>query len=140
MLDQFVKIWDGGIVLYGSVIGGLVSYAIAYCAHLPQARLSTLKLADILAPCLAVGLCLGRFGCFLNGCCYGQVACPDCPVSPSPSRCRPRRARGWSSRATRPPAGFTLAKTAADSAPCVDRVEPHSAAAAAGLQARRRDR
>ena len=27
------------------------------------------------APSIALGLCLGRMGCFLNGCCYGQVAC-----------------------------------------------------------------
>ena len=41
--------------------------------------ITTLKLADILAPTLAVGLCLGRVGCFLNGCCYGQVAAANCP-------------------------------------------------------------
>ena len=27
---------------------------------------------------IAVGLCLGRIGCLLNGCCYGQVATTDC--------------------------------------------------------------
>ena len=47
-------------------------------------RPSTLKLADIIAPTLAVGLCLGRIGCFLNGCCYGQVACTDCAVAGVP--------------------------------------------------------
>ncbi len=26
MLSEFYKIWDGGIVLYGSVIGGLIGY------------------------------------------------------------------------------------------------------------------
>ena len=26
---------------------------------------------DIIAPCLMIGLALGRLGCFLNGCCYG---------------------------------------------------------------------
>ena len=29
-LYQFIRIWDGGIVLYGAVIGGLVSYVVAY--------------------------------------------------------------------------------------------------------------
>jgi prolipoprotein diacylglyceryltransferase len=79
-LVQFVSIWDGGIVLYGAVIGGLVSYLFAYCLVFRKQRVSTLKLADILAPCLAIGLCLGRIGCFLNGCCYGQVACTNGPV------------------------------------------------------------
>ena len=55
--------------------------------------ISTLKLADILAPSIALGICLGRVGCFLNGCCYGQVVCPDfAQSSPSRSRCR-RRSR-----------------------------------------------
>lgn len=80
MLWEFWKIWDGGIVLYGSVIGGLIAYFLAYLLVFRKYGLSTLKLADILAPSIAVGLCLGRFGCFLNGCCYGQVACPTCPV------------------------------------------------------------
>ena len=31
---QFISIWDGGIVLYGAVIGGLVAYVIAYLARL----------------------------------------------------------------------------------------------------------
>jgi phosphatidylglycerol---prolipoprotein diacylglyceryl transferase len=80
LLVQFVSIWDGGIVLYGAVIGGLVAYVFAYYFIFRKQGLSTLKLADIVAPSLAVGLCLGRIGCFLNGCCYGQVACTDGPV------------------------------------------------------------
>ena len=27
---------------------------------------------DIIAPCLMIGLGIGRVGCFLNGCCYGE--------------------------------------------------------------------
>jgi phosphatidylglycerol:prolipoprotein diacylglycerol transferase len=80
MFGEIYKIWDGGIVLYGSVVGALAGYAVAYVFVFRKYRLSTLKLADIVAPSIAVGLCLGRFGCFLNGCCYGQVACPTCPV------------------------------------------------------------
>jgi len=29
---------------------------------------------DILAPCVTLGLAIGRIGCFLNGCCYGAPA------------------------------------------------------------------
>jgi prolipoprotein diacylglyceryltransferase len=79
-LSQLPKIWDGGIILYGSVLGGLAGYALAYALVFRKYSLSTLKLADVIAPSIAVGLCLGRMGCFLNGCCYGQVACADCPV------------------------------------------------------------
>jgi prolipoprotein diacylglyceryltransferase len=111
MLAEFYKIWDGGIVLYGSVLGGLIAYFCYYGFLLlfRNYRLPTLKLADILAPSIAVGLCLGRFGCFLNGCCYGQVACPTCamyavhfPLS-APAR------EGLVEQGYQTPAGFTLA-------------------------------
>ena len=39
------------------------------------------QLADAVAPLLALGLAIGRIGCYLNGCCWGQVACEEvCPV------------------------------------------------------------
>jgi prolipoprotein diacylglyceryltransferase len=82
MLFRLPKIWDGGIILYGAVLGGLVSYVVAYFLIYRRRGLSTWKLADVIAPAFAVGLCLGRLGCFLNGCCYGQVACADCAVYP----------------------------------------------------------
>ena len=77
-LTEFFRIWDGGLVFYGSVIGGIVGYMLAYLLAYRKQGLSSWKLADVIAPSLAVGLCLGRIGCFLNGCCYGAVACPDC--------------------------------------------------------------
>jgi prolipoprotein diacylglyceryltransferase len=80
MLVRLPKIWDGGIILYGAVLGGLAAYVVAYALIYRKRGLSTLKLADVIAPSIAVGLCLGRLGCFLNGCCYGQVACADCAV------------------------------------------------------------
>ena len=130
-LVQFVSIWDGGIVLYGSVIGGLVAYAFAYFLVFRKQGLSTLKLADIIAPSLAIGLCLGRIGCFLNGCCYGQVACTGCPVVgvSFPLSAPPRYdlvKNGYQTAA-----GFTFVE---GGGPFVDKVEPNSAAAAAGLR------
>jgi prolipoprotein diacylglyceryltransferase len=81
-LMKLPKIWDGGIILYGSVLGAIAGYIIAYLLVFRKQGLSTLRLADVIAPTIAVGLCLGRMGCFLNGCCYGQVACSECAVCP----------------------------------------------------------
>src|SRR5262245_46026364 len=81
---QFVKklplIWEGGIVLYGSVVGGVAAYFLAWALVYRKQGLRTLRFLDAVAPSVAVGLALGRVGCFLNGCCYGQVACADCAV------------------------------------------------------------
>jgi phosphatidylglycerol:prolipoprotein diacylglycerol transferase len=97
LLVKLPKIWDGGIVLYGSVLGGVLGYALAYLLVFRRQGLNTLKLIDVIAPAFAVGLCLGRFGCFLNGCCYGGVACASCaavtPVS-FPLSAPPRKPTG----------------------------------------------
>jgi phosphatidylglycerol:prolipoprotein diacylglycerol transferase len=132
-LYQFIRIWDGGIVLYGAVIGGGISYLLAYFLVFRKQRVSTLKLADIIAPSLAVGLAIGRIGCFLNGCCYGQVACTDCPVYAFhfPLSAPPRYElvkQGYQTAA-----GFTLGPSAPDGA-VIGRVEPQSAADQEGLK------
>jgi phosphatidylglycerol---prolipoprotein diacylglyceryl transferase len=135
MISEFYKIWDGGIVLYGSVIGGLIGYAFAYVFIFRKYGLSTLKLADILAPSIAVGLCLGRFGCFLNGCCYGQVACPTCPVYAVHFPLSAPAREGMVKQGFQTPAGFTLARQQPqDVGARVDRVVPDSDAQRAGLR------
>ncbi|MCX7427028.1 MAG: prolipoprotein diacylglyceryl transferase [Planctomycetia bacterium] len=66
-LAAAVNITKGGLVVYGSLIGGLVGYALFVRKH----RLPLLAIGDLLAPCLLLGLALGRMGCLLNGCCFG---------------------------------------------------------------------
>lgn len=61
-------IWKGGIVLYGSIIGGAIGFLI-YRALRP---IPFLPVVDVVAPSLAIGVAFGRIGCFLNGCCYGD--------------------------------------------------------------------
>jgi phosphatidylglycerol:prolipoprotein diacylglycerol transferase len=67
------KIWQGGIVFYGCILGGLIGSILYWVRHpFPFG-----PMADAVAPALAVGIALGRIGCFLNGCCFGAVtACP----------------------------------------------------------------
>jgi phosphatidylglycerol:prolipoprotein diacylglycerol transferase len=127
---QFFKIWDGGLVFYGSAIGGAVGYFLAYFLILRKHRISNWKMADIIAPCAALGLCLGRFGCLFNGCCYGNVACPDCPSVSFPLAAPPRFEmvnRGYQTAV-----GFLLEDEANSNK--VARVEPGSPAARAGLR------
>jgi prolipoprotein diacylglyceryltransferase len=89
-ISQFYRIWEGGLVFYGSAGGGLVGYLLAYWFILRKLPVSTWQLADILAPSVALGLCIGRVGCLLNGCCYGNVACPECAAIHFPLSAPPR--------------------------------------------------
>ncbi len=66
-LVSILSLWDGGLVFYGSVIGGALGGWI-FCWH---RRICPLLLGDVVAPSLFLGLGFGRIGCFLYGCCYG---------------------------------------------------------------------
>ncbi len=81
-LLAFFQIWNGGIVFYGSVFGGLVGYALFYHFVMRRFRVSGWKLADAIAPLIALGLAVGRVGCYLNGCCWGQPVCVECQTMP----------------------------------------------------------
>jgi phosphatidylglycerol:prolipoprotein diacylglycerol transferase len=135
-LWQLPRIWDGGIILYGSIVGGLLGYIAFYWITFRRYNIPTLRLADILAPSIALGIALGRLGCFLNGCCYGQVACADCAVYPVhfPLSAPPRYALVHSGYQTA--AGFTYATPEDESAKGVKvgRVEKDSPADRAGLK------
>ena len=64
-----LRIWQGGIVYYGCILGGLVG-SLIYWARRP---FPFLPMADAVAPALALGCAVGRIGCYLNGCCFGEV-------------------------------------------------------------------
>lgn len=67
-LADIFAIWNGGIVLYGSIIGGVIGFLIYRSLRF----LPVLPTLDVIAPSLALGIAFGRIGCFLNGCCYGD--------------------------------------------------------------------
>jgi len=71
-----VEVWKGGLVFYG----GLISAVVADIVYLRRRGLHALRVADILAPAVAVGQGFGRIGCFLNGCCFGGVCSPTFPL------------------------------------------------------------
>jgi len=64
-----VNIRSGGLTFYGGLILAF-PITIAYGIY---KRVPIRLGMDIVAPCLMVGLALGRVGCFLNGCCYGAA-------------------------------------------------------------------
>ncbi len=66
-LDVF-KIWEGGLVFYGGLIGA----ALTAIYYLRKHRLPVWAIGDIAAPSLALGQSIGRWGCFFAGCCYGK--------------------------------------------------------------------
>ncbi|HEY3374337.1 MAG TPA: prolipoprotein diacylglyceryl transferase [Candidatus Aquicultor sp.] len=65
---QIFAIWQGGLVFYGGLIGG----ALAVVGYVKLRKLPVGKIADMVAPSLALGSAIGRLGCFANGCCYGK--------------------------------------------------------------------
>jgi prolipoprotein diacylglyceryltransferase len=70
-LKAVLSIWQGGLVIYGALIGGGVAGLLFWLFHRDQPML---KIADVIAPSMALGLGIGRIGCFLNGCCFGGVS------------------------------------------------------------------
>lgn len=68
-LWEVIAIWKGGLVFYGSLIGA----ALAGGVFVKVKKLSFLKLADALAPSIALGSVFGRIGCLMTGCCFGKV-------------------------------------------------------------------
>lgn len=68
-LLEIAKFTEGGLVVYGSVAGGLLAGVL----YVRWQGLSLLRVGDIIAPGMLLGLALGRIGCLLNGCCWGGV-------------------------------------------------------------------
>src|ERR1700722_299104 len=65
---EIFMVQQGGIVYYGGLIGASLTCIIfARIKKLPLWRL-----ADVLAPSIALGSFFGRWGCLMNGCCYGK--------------------------------------------------------------------
>src|SRR5262249_54961188 len=62
-----LRLWEGGLILYGgyvAAIGGGILYV-------RSKKLPVWRVGDAVAPSMALGVAIGRIGCFLNGCCYG---------------------------------------------------------------------
>ncbi len=74
-LDEFhsfydvIAVWNGGLAIYGGVIGGIIGIAIC-CAIKKRNFVGTL---DVLAPVLILGQAIGRWGNFVNQEVFGRA-------------------------------------------------------------------
>lgn len=72
-------IWEGGIAIYGSIIGGIVATLI----FSKWKKISFWTLADLVAPGLVLGQAIGRWGNFFNQEAFGElVTNPDLQFFP----------------------------------------------------------
>lgn len=56
-----------------SIVGGLIGGMLGVIFVKKLLKIKT-KMGNVIAPSVALGLAIGRWGCFFNGCCYGVVS------------------------------------------------------------------
>jgi phosphatidylglycerol---prolipoprotein diacylglyceryl transferase len=82
---DIIKIWEGGIAIHGALIGGSIA-AIIFAKF---KYISFWQLADIVAPSVALGQAIGRWGNFFNSEAFGSQT--DLPwklcIPRSPNSC-----------------------------------------------------
>lgn len=76
-LEELLNSWRFGFALYGGLIAGTVC-GVWYARRKGQ---PALRLLDIAAPAILLGIAVGRLGCFASGCCFGKEC--DLPISVS---------------------------------------------------------
>ncbi len=65
---EILKAWHGGMSFHG----GLIGVVIALIVFARVNRISVLRLADLTAPCVPIGLFFGRLANFINGELWGR--------------------------------------------------------------------
>lgn len=63
----WAEFWNGGLAYYG----GLLAASITGIVFLRRERFPLGTGIDLVGAVMPIGLCLGRIGCFLGGCCFG---------------------------------------------------------------------
>ena len=64
----FFYFWEGGFVSWGAHLAIFLSWVV----YLRCRQLSVWLYADVAAQALLLTMIFGRFGCLLNGCCFGK--------------------------------------------------------------------
>lgn len=81
-MEEVYSLRFDGLTSYGGLLGGLIAF-ILWCI---RAKVPVFRMLDVVAPAFLVGHAIGRIGCLLNGCCYGNhcdlpwaIHVPDAP-------------------------------------------------------------
>ena len=67
-LAAIPAVWTGGMTSFGGFGGGILAGVLACRAR----GINVGDMADLMAVSFPIGYGIGRIGCFLNGCCYGD--------------------------------------------------------------------
>lgn len=65
---EIILVNSGGLAFHGGLLGG---FGAGFC-YVKRKGIYPWKLADIVAPFIALGYAVVRIGCLLKGCCYGK--------------------------------------------------------------------
>ena len=72
---EILMVWKGGMSFHGGLLG--VMAAMVWFARSRQRHF--LEVMDVAAPCVPIGLAMGRIGNFINGELWGRAADPALP-------------------------------------------------------------
>lgn len=62
-----LRLWEGGLILYGGYVFAIAGGIL----YLRRRGIRVWRVGDAAAPSMALGIGIGRLGCFMNGCCFG---------------------------------------------------------------------
>ncbi len=68
-LSEAIAIWNGGLAIYGAVIGGALALLVMSFIK----KLSILKIFDLACPAVLIGQIVGRWGNFVNAEAHGGI-------------------------------------------------------------------
>jgi phosphatidylglycerol:prolipoprotein diacylglycerol transferase len=66
---EMVKIWEGGMSFHGGALGVITAVIVFSMRN----RIDPLRLGDLVAPCVPIGLFFGRIANFINGELWGRA-------------------------------------------------------------------
>lgn len=69
---EIIMLQQGGLSWFGGLISGVISAGV----YLKRKKIAFYPFIDLIIPFVALAQALGRIGCWLNGCCFGEDSIP----------------------------------------------------------------